>query len=312
MQEPLTLDDLTWVRPDWRDALLESLSRLERMLDGVQERAFRQTVVRDALQSLSAEALVAMLVLLVDRARLGNGRARAVLQELALEPTVYEQMPYARVQAAYALARAHGCDDVARMFISALDERNPTADQAFTGNDHMDAPTGVRRSAARSTDRYKLDRLVHDRDHRVIAILLDNPRITERDVVKISAMRPTRPEVLTAVARHRRWSSRYRVRKAICLNPSTPAPIARRLVPTLMRQDLQALLDTGGVTAELRDHAGTLLSQREDPEGCEGPYRATVDLSGDADPDELASLLASLGGESIETPAGEPPCTSSD
>lgn len=302
MQEPLTLDDLTWVRPDWREALLGSLARLERMLDGVQERPFRRTVVRDALQDLSAEALVATLVLLVDRARLGNGRARAVLQELALEPTLYDQMPYARVQAAYALAHAHGCDDVARMFISALDDRNPTADQAFTGNDHMDAPTGVRRSAARGSDRFQLDRLVHDRDHRVIAILLNNPRITERDVVKISAMRPTRPEVLTLVARHRRWSSRYPVRKAICLNPSTPAPIARRLVPTLMRQDLEALLGTGGVPPELRAHAQALLTERGDPEGLSGPYRATIDLSGEHDPDELAALMTALGGEAIPDP----------
>lgn len=297
MQQPLSPDDLTWVRPAWREALLDSLLRLERLLDGVQERAFRRTVVRDALQSLSAEALVATLVLLVDRARQGNGRARAVLQELALEPTVYEQMPYARVKAAYALAQAHGCDDVARMFISALDDRNPTADEAFTGNDHMDAPAGVRRSAARSTDRFKLDRLVHDRDHRVIAILLDNPRITERDVVKISAMRPTRPEVLTTVARHRRWSSRYRVRKAIALNPSTPAPIARRLVPTLLRQDLESLMDTGGVSEELREHARALLAEREEPEGRAGPYRATVDLSEEDDPDELEALLAQLGGD---------------
>jgi hypothetical protein len=304
MQAPIELDDLTWVRPDWREALLDSLHRLERMLEGVQERAFRRTVVRDALQDLSAEALVATLVLLVDRAKQGNGRARAVLQELALEPTVYEQMPYARVQSAYALARAHGCDDVARMFISALDERNPTADEAFTGNDHMDAPAGVRRSAARSTDRFKLDRLVHDRDHRVIAILLDNPRVTERDVVKIAAMRPTRPEVLTTVARHRRWSSRYRVRKAICLNPSTPAPIARRLVPTLMRQDLVALLDTGGVTEELRTHARDLLAEREESEGRCGPYQATVDLSEEQDPGDLAALLVALGGETVDSTPG--------
>ena len=302
MDEPIHLDDLTWVRPDWREALLDSLHRLERMLDGVQERPFRRTVVRDALQDLSAEALVATLVLLVDRARQGQGRARAVLQELALEPTVYEQMPYARVQAAYALARAHGCDDVARMFISALDDRNPTADEAFTGNDHMDAPAGVRRSAARGKDRFQLDRLVHDRDHRVIAILLDNPRITEQDVVKIAAMRPTRPEVLTTVARHRRWSSRYTVRKAICLNPSTPAPIARRLVPTLMRQDLLSLLETGGVNDELRTQARSLLAEREEDEGRTGPYQATVDLSDEEDPDALTTLLASLGGETLTAP----------
>ncbi len=235
--DPLAPAVADWLRGDWHEALVQSLGELERHLEAVRERPMRRTVVCDALLSLQGPALVAFLALLLERSAAGNGRARAVLQELALEPHVFAEMPYDRVTEAYRLARQSDLDAVAEMFLSARAQSNPTVDEAFTGNDHLDLPLGIRRSAARTQDRFLLDRLVHDHDHRVIALLLDNPRVVERDVVRIAAMRPQRPEVLEVIARHRRWSSRYPVRKALACNPYTPQPIARRLVPTLLKQD---------------------------------------------------------------------------
>lgn len=251
-----------WVRGDWREALIESIQQLERRLETVRERPMRRTVVCDAVLALEGPGLVAFLGLLLERSRAGNGRARAVLQELALEPHVFRELPYARVQQAYAMARDTGADEVAEMFLSARQERNPTIDEAYTGNEHLDLPLGVRRSAARTSDRDTLDRLVHDRDHRVIRLLLDNPRLVERDVVRVAAMRPQRPEVLEVVARHRRWSSRYPVRKALACNPYTPAPVARRLLPTLLRQDLKFAIESGALGPELREEARRALHRK--------------------------------------------------
>jgi len=251
-----------WVRGDWREALITSLARLERHLDTVRERPMRRTVVCDAVLALEGPGLVAFLGLLLERSRAGNGRARAVLQELALEPHVFRDIPYARLQEAYRVARGCGADEVAEMFLSARQERNPTIHEAFTGNEHLDLPLGVRRSAARTRDRNTLDRLVHDRDHRVIQLLLDNPRLVERDAVRIAAMRPQRPEVLSVVARHRRWSSRYPVRKALACNPYTPAPVARKLLPTLLRQDLRFAVESGALGPELREEARRVLHRK--------------------------------------------------
>lgn len=127
------------------------------------------------------------------------------------------------------------------------------------GNEYAKQSVGERCTSARGRSRNKLDRLLHDRDHRVIAILLDNPLLREQDVVKIAAMRPTRPEVLELLARHRRWASRYAVRKAIACNPHTPPPISRRLVPTLLKQDLKALIGAGSIPEEVRQQARALL-----------------------------------------------------
>lgn len=244
-------------------SLHHRLRRLERQVAALRESQMRRAVVVEAVADMEATDLVAMLVLLMARARSGSGRARAVLQQLALEPTVFREMPYARVEAAYTAARRVQLDGVARFFLSAaLTPPDESVDQ-FTGNRHLDLPLGTRRAAARGGNRYKLDRLLHDRDHRVIRILLDNPRITERDAIRIAAMRPTRPEVLTVVARHPRWSSRYRVRKALACNPATPAQIARRLLPTLMRQDLRHALEAGVLPDELLPEVRRMLRRRD-------------------------------------------------
>ena len=246
-----------------RAATLERrLRRLERQVAALREPRMRRAVTVEAVQALEAIDLVAMLVLLMARARSGSGRARAVLQQLALEPTVFREMPYERVEAAYRAAQDARLDGVARFFLSAA-LRPPQGDDGFVGNRHLDLPLGTRRATARGTDRFKLDRLLHDRDHRVIAILLNNPRITERDAVRIAAMRPTRPEVLETVARHPRWSSRYKVRKALACNPWTPAPIARRLLPTLMRQDLRHALEAGVLPDELLPEVRRMLRGRD-------------------------------------------------
>lgn len=243
----------------------ERARALERRVHALPERAMRRAVLREALASLRVPDLVALLAVSHERGRHGRGDSRELLQELALEPTVFHDLDYPTVHQAYALAQQAELPGVAALFLSARGQPNPTVEQAFKGNDYIDHPVGVRRSWARGADRDRLDRLLHDRDWRVITLLLDNPRVIERDVVRIAAMRPTRPEVLELVATHRRWASRYVVRKALALNPSTPAPIVRRLLPTLMRQDLRAGLEAGGLDPELAAEARRLLAAGRGP-----------------------------------------------
>jgi hypothetical protein len=243
----------------------DELDRLEHSVHVLREAPMRRAIVAEHLRRRSPGEVVASLVLLLERSRKGNGRSRAVLQQLALEPQAFESLDYGTVQEAYRLAQACGLDGVARMFLGATLEQNPGIEEAFTGNAYLEIPLGERRAAARTHNRDRLDRLVHDRDFRVIRILLDNPRIVERDVVKIAAMRPTRPEVLSVVAAHPRWSTRVSVRKALACNPWTPAPIARRLLPTLMAQDLMHALESGVLPPELAREARNALRARQTP-----------------------------------------------
>ena len=67
--------------------------------------------------------------------------------------------------------------------------------------------------------------------------------------------------MLSLVAAHRKWASRYRVRKALACNPYTPATVARRLLPTLMRQDLRELQNSKVLSPELRTLAQSLIKK---------------------------------------------------
>jgi len=239
-----------------------SVVQLEKRLKALPERPMRRAVMVERINRLDAPELVIFLSWLKERTRCGLGYARLVLQELALEPHVFKDLPYERIQAAYSVAHGASLTHISTLFLSSVLELNPTIDESFIGNDHMDLPVGIRRSAARSRDRFKLDRLMHDRDHRVIANLLENPMIVERDVIRIAAMRPTRPEVLSVIAAHRKWASRYRVRKALACNPYTPSPIATRLLPTLLKQDLRHALEASDLPEEVLDEVRGLIRGR--------------------------------------------------
>jgi hypothetical protein len=66
--------------------------------------------------------------------------------------------------------------------------------------------------------------------------LLDNPNLTENDVVYISTRRPAPPEVLKVVALHQRWRPNKRIARALVYNPSTPREAALTLLPGLDKQ----------------------------------------------------------------------------
>ena len=253
------LPRLSSVDPEW---IALQLQGLEKRIAAIGERAMRHTILVEFIEGLDAAELVSSLDTLCRRAADGRATSREVLQEFALEPFALAMLPYSRLKVAYKLASEEGMHAVAGMFMGEPMRGSPTVDEAFTGNEHYDLPLGIRRQAARATDRFLIDRLLHDRDHRVISMLLENPLLVERDVVSVAARRPTRPEILEIVSKHRKWASRYRVRKALACNPYTPHQISRRLLSTLMYQDLRELLSMGAVPAVLRDEARRLLDDR--------------------------------------------------
>ncbi len=247
---------------EWTAETLDWVTRAELAVRTLGERRMRSARLGELLRSQNASVLVQGLAALHERAAQGQPWARAALQELALDREIFESVPYLVRERAYGIAREAGQDEIASMLLTSTENPNPTVAEAMTGNQYAKESVGERCSAARGRDRNKLDRLLHDRDHRVIRILLDNPLLREQDVVKVAAMRPTRPEVVEAIARHRRWASRYSVRKAIACNPHTPLPIARRLVPTLLQQDLAALVSAGSIPEEVRAQARSLIKRR--------------------------------------------------
>jgi hypothetical protein len=133
---------------------------------------------------------------------------------------------------------------------------------------------GERRALARGRDRTLLDRLLRDPHPLVIRNVLGNPRITEDDIVRLAARRPTFPDVQAEIAKSSRWSARPRVRLALVQNPFTPPSISVPLVALLLRPELEQVVGATDLPAVVRGAASELLERRppvREPEGTEPP-----------------------------------------
>jgi hypothetical protein len=134
-----------------------------------------------------------------------------------------------------------------------LSGMDPAMRRAIEGSKGRPLSLGERKSLARRRDRGLLTRAVRDPHPDVIGILLDNPALTELDVIRLCAQRPVQPEVLALVFRHARWIVRYRVRLTLALNPHTPEVIALQLVPHLTAADRKAVARSGEIAERVRE-----------------------------------------------------------
>jgi len=280
------------------DHCLYQLKQLEKRVLSIHERSMRRTLVVEFASGLTPTELVFSLNHIHTRAFHGNPTARELMQEFALEPSAVSQLSYDTLKEAYSIAHERNLENIRGLFFSGStgEQEKPIQHmdtQGIPTNEHLELPLGWRRKAARESDRNVLDRLLHDQNWRVIDLLLDNPRITERDVVKIAARRPTQPVIIDLVAKHSKWSGRYKVRKAIVCNPKTPYSLARSLLDTLLQQDIRDVIGLGVLDGRLLDEARLLLRRRagevvEDTQDAMGEMEALIaqfdsDLQQEAD-----------------------------
>lgn len=235
-----------------------------RRFRAIADRSLRRTVLRSCLEEADDGTLLGTIPRLEARAESGDAGCRWMITELALTPSVVLELPYDRLAELYVAATAAGQTLLARRFLH--DRPRPDAPDA-EDNPALDRSAGERTALARTRNRLTIDRLVRDRDPRVIAVLLDNPVVTERDVIRIAATRPAPPEVLQLIAAHPRWPARYSIRKALAFNPYTPTTLARHLLPTLLHQDLVLMAGSHVLAPDLRADVVAFLAAHPRPGG---------------------------------------------
>ena len=106
-----------------------------------------------------------------------------------------------------------------------------------------------------------LHALRNDPTPRVIAALLDNPRLVEGDLLPVVAGEASRPQVLEVILKHRKWGSRPPIRAAAARNPRTPLALALNLLPLLGKPDLRAIAADSQLLLPLRRKAELLCGQ---------------------------------------------------
>ncbi len=165
----------------------------------------------------------------------------------------------------YVAATQRGMPAIARLFLSASPSVVPAAqlkkqlapERALKPSGRA-LTLGERKALARTHSREQILLLLRDPHPAVVGILLENPHVTESDILRIASTRPAVPEALAKIACHPRWSVRHPVKRALVMNPSTPLADAIRVVTTLRVSELAELAHDPMLSETLRRHCAEL------------------------------------------------------
>ena len=120
---------------------------------------------------------------------------------------------------------------------------------------------GERITLARTATAGLIPGLLGDGNARVVAALLNNPRLREVQVLQIVDDPGSSPEVLRAVADSERWASRPEVRTAVIKNKKTPVHTALRALAALPPRAIAKLVDKNELPPVIRLGAERILSR---------------------------------------------------
>lgn len=230
--------------------------QLSRHLAALPELRMREAVLSERLEALPPEDAALLAGELVRRAPSGTPYDVAML---ALTSVLeQDKLGYAQRSAIYQQARSQGDMVLARLLLSPQEAPlgNPTAVPVLASRE---LTLGERKSLARTRRRDLLDRMLRDPDPSVLTILLENPRVTEADVVRLAARRPTTPELQRVLFRAARFRTRYDVRRALILNPFTPTDLAAQLTGLLNATDLRRVVNDSQLSDAVRAAARAQL-----------------------------------------------------
>jgi hypothetical protein len=212
-------------------------------------------------------AWVHAIAAIMTRAHVHDDPDTAEALDAILRAAADPALPYAVRQHLYEAASDQHLAAIARLFLVASPTTmKPEQLARSLAPERPLKPTGrpltlgERKALARTHDREQLLLLLRDPHPAVVAILLDNPHLTEPDVVRIASARPAVPASLARLAGHPRWSVRHAVKRALVLNPSTPLADAIRIATTLRSLELRELAADPSLPEPLRVHAAEVYA----------------------------------------------------
>jgi hypothetical protein len=103
--------------------------------------------------------------------------------------------------------------------------------------------------------------LLRDPNRMIRRFVLQNPRISDEEIIALTKNRSADDELLRAVADNREWTANYQVRLSLVENPKTPLVIALRLLGSLHGRDIRQLAKSKNVSANVANQAKRIVLQ---------------------------------------------------
>jgi hypothetical protein len=123
-------------------------------------------------------------------------------------------------------------------------------------------PLGQKITLARRGPARLAGALVAEGHPQLLQVALDNPRMTEAQILKALAREKIPAAVPFAVAHHRKWSESYNVRLALVRHPLSPLASVLGYLPQLTVSDLRELASPGILPEALRKYLQAEVARR--------------------------------------------------
>ena len=248
----------TDANPEALECLVSNLARIEDMTQ-------RAHAVASRLMTLEDDVLLDLVTMIRDKALRGQDDFLRLYNGLLFLRPLPELLGEARVLQLMEAAFTRGIDrKVAALLQMPAGGPHSARVQPLPAPDLREIPLGTRKSLARKPDFKMIQKIARDQDYRVIRNLLDNARLTERDVLRIGSTRPTSPRVLQEIYNNRKWIARYSVKKTIVLNPCSPLPVSLSLLTYLKPADLEEVIGARELDPALIEQAAHIIEEKTD------------------------------------------------
>jgi len=123
-------------------------------------------------------------------------------------------------------------------------------------------PLGQKITLARRGPARVAGALLAEGHAQVISIVLDNPYMTEAQILRALSREKLPTSVIPAIVHHHKWSITYNVRLALVRHPSTPLASVLSYLPELTVSDLRELAAPGIVPESLRKYLQAEVQRR--------------------------------------------------
>jgi len=123
-------------------------------------------------------------------------------------------------------------------------------------------PLGQKITLARRGPARVAGALLAEGHAQVISVVLDNPYMTEAQILRALSREKLPTSVIPAIVHHHKWSITYNVRLALVRHPSTPLASILSYLPELTVSDLRELAAPGIVPESLRKYLQAEVQRR--------------------------------------------------
>jgi len=105
--------------------------------------------------------------------------------------------------------------------------------------------------------------LIRDANKIVQRFVLQNPRLSEDEVLAVAKNRNSDSDVLRLIGENREWTRNYQVRLGLAQNAKTPIGIALNFIGALGERDLRNLSKSRNVSGAVASKARRMMMERE-------------------------------------------------